>query len=143
LPWDDDLNAGLIHELRVRAVSPEQEAERFALGLRAAMRRAEREFGDGYVNSILVDLLTDSDLTGDPTIADVLEHVVSTPPDRQGRSYNYCRELIADAISGRARELTGPLEYPQEEAKRILIAALARYLDDRFSVSARRRLGWL
>ena len=33
VPWDDDLNAGLI-QLHVRAVSPEQEAERFALGLR-------------------------------------------------------------------------------------------------------------
>src|SRR2546429_357070 len=35
--WDDDLNIGLI-QLRVRAISPEQEAERFALGLRAALR---------------------------------------------------------------------------------------------------------
>src|SRR6266699_1670827 len=60
VPWDDDLNAGLI-QLRVRAVAPEQEAERFALGLRAALRKAEREFGDGYFNAVLVELLKDSD----------------------------------------------------------------------------------
>src|SRR5437764_1184617 len=44
VPWEDDLNTGLIH-LRVRAVNPEQEAERFALGLRGVLRRAGREFG--------------------------------------------------------------------------------------------------
>ncbi len=145
LPWDDDLNAGLI-QLKVKAVSPEQEAERFALGLRAAMRKAGREFGDGYVNTVLVNLLNDSDLASNPKIAQVLKHAVANPPSREGRgaqSYHLCRELIADAISGRARELTGPLSYSQEEAKRILVAALARYLDDRFSVSSRRRLGWL
>jgi hypothetical protein len=145
LPWDDDLNSGLI-QLHVRAASADQEAERFALGLRAAMRKAEREFGDGYVNSVLVDLLNDSDLTTDPKIAEVLKYAVANPLSGERRdvpSYHLCRELIADAISGRARELTGPLGYSQEEAKRILVAALARYLDDRFSVSTRRRLGWL
>jgi hypothetical protein len=145
LPWDDDLNAGLI-QLRVKAVSPTQEAERFALGLRAAMRKAVREFGDGYFNSVLVDLLKDSDLTTDPRIAEVLEHAVAIPPSRDGRgaqSYNLCRELITDAISGRAQELKSLPDYSEEEAKRILVAALTRYLDDRFSVSTRRRLGWL
>jgi hypothetical protein len=145
LPWDDDLNTGLI-QLHVRAASANQEAERFALGLRAAMRKAEREFGDGYFNTVLVDLLKDSDLTSDPKIAEVLKHAVASLPSREGRgaqSYNLCRELIVDAIRGRALELTGLLNYSQEEAKRILVAALARYLDDRFTVSTRRRLGWL
>jgi hypothetical protein len=145
LPWDDDLNAGLI-QLRVRAVGAAQEAERFALGLRAAMRKAEREFGDGYVNSVLVDFLKDSDLTSDPKIAEILQHAIAIPPSRDGKgakSYNLCRELISDAIRGRALELTGLLNYSQEEAKQILVAAMARYLDDRFSFSTRRRLGWL
>jgi hypothetical protein len=142
VPWDDDLNAGLI-QLQVPAGSPEQEAERFALGLRAAMRKAEREFGDGYFNAVLVDLLKDSDLTSNPKIAVVLEHAVASSPAREGRSYKPCREMITDAIRGRAQELTGPLKYSQDEAKQILVVALARYLDDRFSVSARRRLGWL
>jgi hypothetical protein len=31
----------------------------------------------------------------------------------------------------------------EDEAKPILMAALARYLDQRISVSTRRRLGWL
>jgi hypothetical protein len=143
--WDDDLNTGLIR-LGVRAVNPDQEAQRFALGLRAAMRQAEREFGDGYFNGVLVDFLSDSDLTSDPEIVDVLKHAYALKPAREGKAqarYTACREMIADAISGRARELTGPLHYLQEEAKGILVRALARYLDERFSVSSRRRLGLL
>jgi hypothetical protein len=145
VPWDDDLNTGLI-QLRVRAASPEQEAERFALGLRAALRKAEREFGDGYFNAVLVEFLRESDLTRYPAIAAVLEHAYAIRPHREGAAfdrYTLCREMIADAISGRARELTGALGYPEEEAKKILVAALARYLDERFSVSSRRRLGLL
>jgi hypothetical protein len=56
VPWNDELNTGLI-ELGVKAVSAENEAERFALGLRAALRRPEREFGDGYFNAVLVEFI--------------------------------------------------------------------------------------
>jgi hypothetical protein len=145
VPWDDDLNAGLLHQVPkpVRAISPEQEAERFALGLRAALRKAEREFGDGYFNAVLLELLKDSDLTGHAEIAEVLRHAYAPRPSHEGRGYDTCREMIAGAISGRAQELTGPLRYPQDQAKRVLVSALARYLDQRFSVSRRRRLGLL
>ena len=51
--------------------------------------------------------------------------------------------MIADALAGRAYELVEKLGYSQEEARTILVQALARYLDDRFGVSQRRRLGVL
>jgi hypothetical protein len=142
VPWDDDLNAGLI-QLQVPAVSQVQESERFALGLRAAMRKAEREFGDGYFNAVLIDLLQDSDLTEHHAIAEVLKHAYANRPNQEGGSYKICREMIADAISGRANELTNLLKYPTDQAKEILVNALARYLDERFTVSKRRRLGLL
>jgi hypothetical protein len=142
VPWDDDLNAGLI-QMRVRAVSPEQEAERFALGLRAAMRKPQREFGDGFFNAVLFEFLTESDLTTYPPIAEVLKHAFANRPSHAGRGFHFCREMIAGAIAGRAHELKEKLGYQVEEAKRILVEALARYLDERFSVSSRRRLGLL
>src|SRR5208337_924211 len=80
--WDDDLNSGLIR-LRVRAVSQDQEAERFALGFRAAMRKAEREFGDGDFNSVLVELIRESDLTRYPVIAEVVKHAYANSPYRE------------------------------------------------------------
>jgi hypothetical protein len=145
VPWDDDLNAGLIL-LGVRAATPEQESERFALGLRAALRKAEREFGDGYFNAVLVELLKDSGFTRHAEIAEVLKHVFANRPHREGGAfdrYTICRDLIANAIRARRPELTDHLGYPQETANGILVSGLARYLDERFSVSNRRRLGLL
>src|SRR5947209_3576456 len=52
--WDDELNTGLI-ELEVKAIDEENEGQRFSLGLRAALRPAERRFGDGFFNAVLVE----------------------------------------------------------------------------------------
>ncbi len=145
LPWDDDLNDGLIR-LKVRSVSPENEGVRFALGLRAALRNTEREFGDGYFNAVLVELIKESDLTRHEAIAEVMPHAYANRPYREGRAfdrYDTCREMIAEAIGKCAKELSGLLGYSQEEAKPILVLAIAQYLDERFSVTSRKRLGLL
>ena len=49
--------------------------------------------------------------------------------------------MTEDAIRGRGVELTKYLGYDDEQAIQILSGALARYLDERFSVSRRRLLG--
>ncbi len=145
LPWDDYLNAGLIR-LKVRSVSLENEAERFALGLRAALRKAERDFGDGYFNAVLLELIKDSDLTRHKEIAEVVKHAYANAPHREGGNFDrhtICRELIAEAIGGRAKELTEEVGYPPGVAKPIMVSALAHYLDERFTVSSRRKLDLL
>ncbi len=142
VPWDDELNAGLV-QLRIRASDLANETDRFALGLCAALRKAERDFGDGYFNAVLRELVTESGLSGDPEIAEVLKHAYALQPNRQGKNYNLCREMVAAAISGRIYELKHQLDYDANEARKILVSALARYLDERFSVSNRRRLGLL
>lgn len=144
LPWDDDFNAGLI-QLRVRANSEEQEADRFSLALEAAMRRPAQEFGDGFFNSVLLEFVKQSDLLDYPPIAEVAKYAYALDPNTASKNYKPCREMIEDAITARALELkdTEKLNYNEEEAKRILLEALARYLDDRFTVSYRRRLGLL
>jgi len=142
--WDDELNAGLIR-LKVRAISPANEAIRFSLGLRDALRKPARRFGDGYFNVVLVDLIQDSDLTRHPEISEVLRYAVVGKPykSRVDDPYATCREMIAEAIGGRARELRNVLGYSLEESKQIMTTALAHLLDMRFSVSNRRRLGLL
>ena len=139
--WDDELNAGLIG-LGVRAVDLPQEGVRFSLGLRAAMRKVERRYGDGYLNAVLLDLIDESDLSHNGEIAEVRKYVPANPPER-GKSYTACRELIANEIGGRAVELRDKLGYRPEEIKAVMEKALARYLDERFSVSSRRQLGLL
>jgi hypothetical protein len=139
--WDDELNAGLI-ALEVRANDLQQEAIRFSLGIRAALRKVERRYGDGYLNAVLVDLIDESDLSRGGEIAAVRKSVKVNPPERSG-SYTACRELIANEIGGRAAELRDKLAYQPEEIKVVMEKAIATYLDERFSVTSRRQLGWL
>lgn len=141
-PWNDVFNSGLV-ELHVRAIDKANEIERFALSLRGALRKVESEFGDGFFNSVLYELVTESDLTRYPAIAEIIKHAFAIQLNHGGAGYNDCRELIASAIASRKYELEHLLRYSAEEAQSILVDALAKYLDERFSVSNRRRLGLL
>jgi hypothetical protein len=140
--WDDDLNAAMI-DMGIRAVDIQQEGERSARVLRAALRKVERRYGDGYMNAVLVDLLDASDLGKKGEIAKVRKMIHADPPDRDGRSYTLCRDTIASEIGGRAKELREKLRYDPEELKTVMDIAIARYLDERFSISTMRRLGWI
>lgn len=139
--WDDDLNDDLIR-MGIKADTIENEKERFALALRASFRRPENRYGDGYFNSVLVDFIQQSDFRSQAVIAAVLEHVPHISP-HVGQSYYDCKEMIEHGIRTRGQELTGSLGYPVQQAVDILAGALAKYLDERFSVANRRLLGLL
>ena len=139
--WEQVLNEGLI-ALKVRAVDATNESARFALGLRDGLHPVEKEYGNGYFNAVLLDLIYESETNQNETIADVLKHTYHDSPER-GQVYDRCRESIALGINARARELRLQLGYAPEQLKTILTAAIARYLDDRFSVSSRRQFGLL
>jgi hypothetical protein len=139
--WDDGVNAGLV-DLGIRSSNLQEEGERFSLGIRAALRKVERKFGDGYLNAVLVDLIDESDLSKGGEIADVRKHINPNRAER-GRRYDECRDLIANEIGGRAVELRDKLKYKPEEIKAVMTKALAIYLDERFSVSSRCYFGLL
>jgi hypothetical protein len=139
--WDDGVNSGLV-DLGIKSMNLLQESERFALMIRAALRKVERRYGDGYLSAVLVDLLDESDLSKGGEIAEVRKYVHTNSPERN-RSYDACRELIASEIGGRASELKYKLKYKPEEIKTVMTKALAIYLDERFSVSSRRMFGML
>jgi hypothetical protein len=140
--WDDDLNTALI-QLRIKAVSVENEKVRFSLGLRAALQGAEARFGDGYYNAVLVHHILNSPFNDHPAVAEVLAHVYRNGVDPSFRTYSECRDMIDNAIRGRAKELTKYLGYGIPEAEDILAKAVAQYLDERFSVTNRKVLGLL
>src|SRR5437870_2541453 len=58
--WDDNLNAGLV-QLGVKSKNPDEEKDRFALGLRAALKMPEKRYGDGYFNAMLNDFIRQTD----------------------------------------------------------------------------------
>jgi hypothetical protein len=59
-----------------------------------------------------------------------------------GNGYTDCHAMVTNAISDQATQLVDWLKYNKDEAREILSGAMARYLDERFTVSSRRRLGW-
>jgi hypothetical protein len=140
--WDDELNAGLV-ALAVKAITEENEAQRFSLSLRAAFRPAERRYGDGFFNAVLVQWVRESSLATALPVQEILSHVHTNRPYREGGdSYENCRDLIQSAVRGRALELTQNLQYPREAAQEILARAVAQYVDERFSVSVGKAFGW-
>jgi hypothetical protein len=140
--WDDGVNAALV-EAGIRAVDLRHEGERFALALRAGLRKVARQYGDGYLIAVLVDLLDESDFCRNGEIAEVRKYVQTNRTDRSGRNYSACREAIANEIGARAVELRDKLKYNPDELRAVMAKALSIYLDERFSVSSRRRFGLL
>jgi hypothetical protein len=140
--WDDDLNAAMI-DLGIKASDVQQEGKRFARVLRAALRKVERRYGDGYMNAVLVDLIDESDLGRTGKVGEVRRLIHSDSPERRGQSYQECREAIAIEIGGRAKQLRDMLKYNPEELRTVMDWVIAQYLDERFSISSLRRLGWI
>lgn len=139
--WDDELNAELIN-LGIRAIDLKNEGERFALGLRTPLQKVALRRGDGYLNAVLIAMLDESDFAKSAEIAEVRKYVHATTPE-QTKAFFDAREQIASAIGGRVVELRDKLGYGEDDVRAIMSKAIARYLDDRFSVSSRRALGWL
>jgi hypothetical protein len=137
--WSDDVHHGLI-KLGVRASSDDNESLRFAIAFGGAFEPAEDHVGVGFFNSVLIDVLKHGPLAERLAEQTAQIHVLS--PSRDGRSYAECRDLTVGAIKRCARELTRDLRYPEPRANKILGDALAIYLDDRFSITERRQLGW-
>ena len=141
-PWDSDLNAELVRR-GIPSISVDAEKVRFGLALREAFKRPEARFGDGFFNAVLVVVVKELGFPEFGEVADVLKHVTTNRPHMGGNGYNDCREMIVGALSDRAKELVDLLKYEQPAAKEILAGGVARYLDERFTVTDRVRLGWV
>src|ERR1039458_291197 len=83
--WDDELDFALVQR-GVKAVSPESEKVRFALGLRYRLRRTESRYGDGFFNSVLMILVRDLRFDQFPEVQAVLQHIRTNQPYAGGNS---------------------------------------------------------
>ena len=140
-PWDSEINEELI-DLKVRSKDLESETSRFAIRLRDELAATESRYGNGFFNRVLVDLVTESYLDKHPDIKDALDRAHSRQVERNS-IYHECRDTIAYVIGKRSRELTRQLDYDETSMRKILSKAIARYIDNRFSLSQRKQMGLL
>ncbi len=137
--WDDVLNLYLI-ENGIQSVSEENESIRFYLMLQKMLLRPETRFGEGYFNAIL--LMTVQNGFGEiPKIKELLAKIGEYRP-LVGKVYHEAVEMIESAIRQCAELLVKKLKYSRPAAEQILSDALAGYLDERFSITNLRLLGW-
>lgn len=139
-PWEYHLDVGLVED-HVRAVNRENEGERFGLLLRELLRPIESRFGDGFFNGVFLELVRSSGLAHHQALAAVLEAVSAKPVRPRGEKED-CADRIRAALSQCATWLVNSLNYGRSEAEEILAGAVAGYLDERFSVTSRRLMGW-
>ena len=138
-PWEPELEAWLIDEERARATTVENEMDRFSLLLKPAFRPILVRYGDGYFNSVLVASLREGPYGSDGEVADVLRAIHEDRP--AGGSRADCEQMIDHELGLAAKRLLVLYDGNVTVAAKILGGAIARYLDERFSVTNSRMLG--
>ena len=144
LAWDPEVNEELLNPPEpvppVRAESPENESERFGLMLYHKFERVVERVDDAFFNAVLVEYLGESPFASNETVAFLLQR--TDKPSRSSKYRDYCRDKIEEILVEMAHILTEKLHYDQKTAEQILTDALAYYLDERFSITYRRLLGF-
>lgn len=142
-PWDSELNIGLI-EHGFRAPKLENEGERFGYMLKEMFKTPEIRFGDGFFNATLIAFLHSSPFSQHPLVNKKLADIHENKPHMEGQSYQDCMDKIKNALIQCGHWLVDEsmLNYSRDEATNILAAAIAYFLDERFSITNRKLLGW-
>ncbi|MDM8549337.1 hypothetical protein QUF72_04630 [Desulfobacterales bacterium HSG2] len=140
-PWDSDLNQWCVRE-GVRAKDPDNEVLRFSLALRTAFKKPGSRFGDGFFNGVLLRVIDNGPFKQHKSVSDVRNQIHRDNPTFNSQAFADCSEMIDILIQERALELLESLHYNKDQAIDILAGALGEYLDQRFSVTGSRLLGF-
>ena len=138
-PWEAELEAWLIETEQAKAVSIDNEKLRFSLLLKPAFRPILIRYGDGYFNSVLIEVLQAGPLATQAEVADVLRSIHRNKP-APGPAKEECRDRIERELVLLASRIS-VLYQDREVAEDIHAGAIAKYLDERYSVSNSRMLG--
>jgi len=138
-PWDDEFNTALV-EYGFQARDEENEGRRFGYAVECRLYRLGIRFGESFYSAVLVNYLKGNGYGQHPAIASKLADIKEYAP-RHGDAAIDCEGRLENALGRTVQELAG-LGYEPDTGKRILNAAIAYYLDDRFSITGRAALGW-
>jgi hypothetical protein len=137
--WDLELDQWLVSVARAKGPHLASEKIRFSLWLRAHFLSALRRYGDGYFSAVLLDLVRE-DFAKVPEVAEVLGQIHKYAEVSSSAALQDCRLDIQGAL-GMVGAAIASL-HDADHAWDILGGALARYLDERFSVTNRKLLGF-
>ncbi len=140
-PWDQEVNEDLI-AIGARATSVSNEVERLGYALKFKLEPVEVRYGDGYFNSMLVLMLEEFGFAAIPRVAHCLSRISTNSPSRASAFYDNARRDIETALREVGGQLTATLKYDDNTAEEILGDAVAYYLDERFHITNRERLGF-
>lgn len=140
--WDGELNDALLDQ-NVRATDEDNETRRFGLALDDALQHPENRYGDGFFSAVLMLVVDRSPFAELQPVADLRRYIYTNKPYEGGHSADDCSMMIQAVLQDRWLELRRKLNYDNADAQHILAAALAYYLDERFSITDGRKLGWL
>ncbi len=140
--WDAELNDALV-DRKIRATDESNEIQRFGLGLAAALQHRETRYGDGFFNAVLMLVVDQSPFAKMDPVRQLRPYISTNRPYERGHAAEDCSVMIQATLQDRWLELRRKLDYDKTDAERILAGALAYYLDERFSITDGRKLGWL
>lgn len=139
-PWDSELNDWAITQ-GVRAETVENESERFGVTLSDRLASIVVRYGDGFFNAVLIQHLVKEGFASVSPTQEKLARIRESQP-ASGESAVDCEQMIQAIIQAIARELVDKLGYSREDAQRVLTAAIAYYLDERFNITNSKLLGF-
>ncbi|MBS0208523.1 MAG: hypothetical protein JSS27_06165 [Planctomycetes bacterium] len=140
--WDAELNEALLGR-KVRATDESNEIQRFGLRLDAALQQPESRYGDGFFSAVMLLVVDQSPFANIDPVREIRPYISTNRPYDGGHSAEDCSMMIQAALQDQWIALRRDLGYDEVNAERILAGALAYYLDERFSVTDGRKLGWL
>ncbi len=140
--WDAELNDALLRR-KIRAIDKPNEIRRFGLAFGAALQRPENRYGDGFFSAVLMLVVDQSPFAKMDPVRELRPYISTNGPYQGGHSAEDCSVMIQRVLQDRWLELGEELGYDKSDAERILAGALAYYLDERFSITDGRKLGWL
>lgn len=138
-PWDMALHDWLLDE-SIRAETTENEAERFGFVLNDKFAPIELRFGNGFFSSVLVNYLHQQGFDEAASTKQALAAIHENQATK-GQQEALCAEMIEREIVGIAADVKR-LGYDEGVREDILAGAIAGYLDERFSITNSRLLGF-
>jgi len=132
-PWTAELEKYLLFEVRRKMDVPEEEAERFAAILLNNLATAETDTTKDFAQAVLVAVLRERP---EYELQALLDRTGVAAPSQASARGAACATFLRNSIDGLRNTAIATLQYPPEQATRLMHDALDIVLDETFHLAA-------